>query len=156
MYQKKFAEIPNQNRFLKMTDTSTAANQCFIFLLLQGQLTTELTDTQVISVLPPTHKSGIKERNSQLFKIVSRFESATSLSRPNITNSCNFISALLCGLSGFTEFIEQQLVDTIMSWSNTTTGCFHNPLEDYGNDCLNHMTSLGLTYEILLLSAMKM
>lgn len=95
-----------------------------------------------------------KNNQNKNQKTLTTLENISKITKAKRNSS---IPALLCGLSGFTEFIEYPLIDTVLNWSNATTGCFHNPFEDYGNDCLNHMTSLGLTYEILLLlSAAKM
>lgn len=44
--------------------------------------------------------------------------------RHNITLFSRFTVALLCGLNGFTIFLEPNWIDEIVSWQNKITGCY--------------------------------
>lgn len=68
----------------------------------------------------------------------------------------NQFSALLCGLNGFAEFVEENWIEKIVSWQNETTGCYEYfgryPIESerrkrsvqvLDDNCSDHMSGLA-------------
>lgn len=54
-------------------------------------------------------------------------------------------TALLCGLNGYTVFLDERQIEKIASWQNRTTGCYeyhgHDETDNYVNDTMTTMTT---------------